>query len=227
MYPSGIDGNEEFLSLYLHMAKPDGDASLQNSGVVVEVSLSIKDKVTSNRNIKTGLSLVPAPTVTWSRCSDRYDYLCCSMNLGYVLCASRPVPVPSDRGLRWLGMGKVHGDEVCEGLVPREGQLLNWGRCCHRWIIQDGIGIIRLLVCVCRANIRIEQRGFCFVCSVFLNSESECGCTLQNAWQLFAVTVCCEVALLRPYIWIWPMMTYTHVRLWWFHLTLHGDGGLD
>ncbi|XP_066386974.1 uncharacterized protein [Miscanthus floridulus] len=54
MYPSGIDGNEEFLSLYLHMAKPDGDASLQNSGVVVEVSLSIKDKVTSNRNTKTG-----------------------------------------------------------------------------------------------------------------------------------------------------------------------------
>ena len=57
MYPSSIDGNEEFLSLYLHMAKPDGDASLQNSGVVVEVSLSIKDKVTSNRNTKTGLSL--------------------------------------------------------------------------------------------------------------------------------------------------------------------------
>lgn len=142
MYPSGIDGNEEFLSLYLHMAKPDGDASLQNSGVLVEVSLSIKDKVTSNRNTKAGLSLVPAPTVTWSRCSDRYDYLCCSMNLGYVLCASRPVSVPSDRGLRWLGMGKVHGDEVSQGLVPCEGQLLNRGRCRHRWIVQDGIGII-------------------------------------------------------------------------------------
>jgi hypothetical protein len=98
--------------------------------------------VTSNRNTKAGLSLVPAPTVTWSRCSDRYDYLCCSMNLGYVLCASRPVPVPSDRGLRWLGMGKVHGDEVSQGLVPCERQLLNRGRCRHRWIVQDGIGII-------------------------------------------------------------------------------------
>jgi len=56
MYPSGIDdgGNEEFLSLYLHMAKPDGDASVQNSGVLVEVSLSIKDKVTSNRSAMTG-----------------------------------------------------------------------------------------------------------------------------------------------------------------------------
>lgn len=56
MYPSGtgIDGDKEILSLYLHMAKPNGDASLQNSGVLVEVSLSIKDKVTSNRKTMTG-----------------------------------------------------------------------------------------------------------------------------------------------------------------------------
>ncbi|RLN40225.1 uncharacterized protein C2845_PM01G39630 [Panicum miliaceum] len=52
MYPSGIDDNGEFLSLYLHMAKPD--ASLQSSGVPVELSLSIKDQVTSNRNTRTG-----------------------------------------------------------------------------------------------------------------------------------------------------------------------------
>ncbi|RCV42491.1 hypothetical protein SETIT_9G220900v2 [Setaria italica] len=52
MYPSGIDDSGEFASLYLHMAKPD--ASLQSSGVLVELSLSIKDQVTSNRNTMTG-----------------------------------------------------------------------------------------------------------------------------------------------------------------------------
>ncbi|KAF8723097.1 hypothetical protein HU200_022250 [Digitaria exilis] len=52
MYPSGIDNNGEFLSLYLHMAKPD--ASLQSSGVLVELNLSITDKVTSNRHTMTG-----------------------------------------------------------------------------------------------------------------------------------------------------------------------------
>jgi len=52
MYPSGVDDSGEFLSLYLHMAKPD--ASLQRSGVPVEVSLSIKDQVTSNRHTRTG-----------------------------------------------------------------------------------------------------------------------------------------------------------------------------
>jgi hypothetical protein len=57
--------------------------------------------------------------------------------------ASRPVPAPSDGGRR-LGMVKFHGDEVCEGLVPCEGQLLNRGRCCHSWIVQDELGIIRL-----------------------------------------------------------------------------------
>nr|CAB3499368.1 unnamed protein product [Digitaria exilis] len=52
MYPSGIDDNGEFLSLYLHMGKPD--ASLQRSGVLVELNLSITDKVTSNRYTMTG-----------------------------------------------------------------------------------------------------------------------------------------------------------------------------
>lgn len=56
MYPSGIDDSGEFASLYLHMAKPD--ASLQSSGVLVELSLSIKDQVTSNRNTMTGLPLL-------------------------------------------------------------------------------------------------------------------------------------------------------------------------
>ncbi|CAL4925461.1 unnamed protein product [Urochloa decumbens] len=52
MYPSGIDDSGEFLSLYLHMAKPE--ASLRSSEVLVELSLSIKDQVTSNINTKTG-----------------------------------------------------------------------------------------------------------------------------------------------------------------------------
>ncbi|PUZ38621.1 hypothetical protein GQ55_9G211800 [Panicum hallii var. hallii] len=52
MYPSGIDDSGEFLSLYLNMAKPD--ASLQRSGALVELSLSIKDQVTSNRYTRTG-----------------------------------------------------------------------------------------------------------------------------------------------------------------------------
>ncbi|CAN6310782.1 unnamed protein product [Urochloa humidicola] len=52
MYPSGIDDIGEFLSLYLHMAKPE--ASLRSSEVLVEVSLSIKDQVTSNSSTKTG-----------------------------------------------------------------------------------------------------------------------------------------------------------------------------
>jgi hypothetical protein len=55
MYPSGIDDSGEFLSLYLNMAKPD--ASLQRSGALVELSLSIKDQVTSNRYTRTGLPL--------------------------------------------------------------------------------------------------------------------------------------------------------------------------
>ncbi|CAN6304854.1 unnamed protein product [Urochloa humidicola] len=52
MYPSGIGDSGEFLSLYLHMAKPE--ASLQSSEMLVEVSLSIKDQVTSNSSTKTG-----------------------------------------------------------------------------------------------------------------------------------------------------------------------------
>jgi len=55
MYPSGIDDSGEFLSLYLHMSKPE--ASFQRSGVTVELSLSIKDQVTCNRNTMTGLPL--------------------------------------------------------------------------------------------------------------------------------------------------------------------------
>ncbi|XP_062200275.1 uncharacterized protein LOC133902962 [Phragmites australis] len=52
MYPSGADNGGEFLSLYLHMAKPD--SSLQSSGVLVEFSLSVKDQVTSKRNTMAG-----------------------------------------------------------------------------------------------------------------------------------------------------------------------------
>ena len=59
----------------------------------------------------------------------------------------RAVPVRGDGGGgRRLGMGKVHGGEVGEGLVPREGQLLDRGRCCRRWLVQDGV-----------------ESGFCFV----------------------------------------------------------------
>lgn len=208
MYPSGIDGNEEFLSLYLYMAKPDPDTSLQNSGVLVQLSLSIKDKVTSNRKTMTGLSLLPAPTVTGSRCSVQTDTIIYEvlfpqfrcMDLGNV-CAFRTVPFPSDRG-RWLGMGKVHGDEVCEGLVPCEWQLLNRGRCCHRWIVQDGIGIIRLstYVRVClETTLELCNVGFCFVDDVFLN-DPDLNVAVHYKCLTIICCICCEVALLRPYV---------------------------
>ncbi|CAL4933910.1 unnamed protein product [Urochloa decumbens] len=54
MCPSGIDDSGEFLSLYLHMAKPEASLRSSESEVLVELSLSIKDQVTSNINTKTG-----------------------------------------------------------------------------------------------------------------------------------------------------------------------------
>jgi hypothetical protein len=59
MYPSGIDDSGEFVSLYLHMVKPEPDASLHSSGVLVELSLSIKDQVARNRSTMTGLFATP------------------------------------------------------------------------------------------------------------------------------------------------------------------------
>ncbi|KAJ1295550.1 hypothetical protein BS78_01G232800 [Paspalum vaginatum] len=53
LYPSGTDGKGEFISLYLHTAKTDS-SSLQSSGVLVQLSLSIKGKVTGNGNTMTG-----------------------------------------------------------------------------------------------------------------------------------------------------------------------------
>uniref|UniRef100_A0A0E0M8T1 MATH domain-containing protein n=1 Tax=Oryza punctata TaxID=4537 RepID=A0A0E0M8T1_ORYPU len=52
MYPSGCDNSGKFLSLYLHLEKPD--TLSERSGVLVELSLSIKDQVTGKHRKLTG-----------------------------------------------------------------------------------------------------------------------------------------------------------------------------
>lgn len=52
MYPSGSDNSGKFLSLYMHMGK--SDTPHQRSGVLVELSLSIKDHETGNHRRLTG-----------------------------------------------------------------------------------------------------------------------------------------------------------------------------
>ncbi|KAF0929452.1 hypothetical protein E2562_021553 [Oryza meyeriana var. granulata] len=52
MYPSGSDNSGKFISLYLHMKK--SGTPLQNSGVLVELNLSIKDQVTGKHKKLTG-----------------------------------------------------------------------------------------------------------------------------------------------------------------------------